>query len=229
MAHQDDELRCLGTLLKCHARGDRLSFVTLTDGSKGFVQRPDIPREEAAAIRHQEMSRLAESLGADYINLREPDEFLYDTPEVRLRLIEAIRKTRAELVFTHPREDYNLDHTTTHALVMQCVMQAVLPVLPTASPPLPAHPAVFCVLPFGPYAFHPTHLVDVTAFEPQKLDLLRHHRSQDEAMRRSAGRGLADYALKADAYWGLVAECEYAEPFLPMAALGAVKPRAVLP
>lgn len=42
MAHQDDEMFCLGTMLKCRARGDRLSFITLTDGSKGFVQRPDI-------------------------------------------------------------------------------------------------------------------------------------------------------------------------------------------
>ena len=38
MAHQDDEMRCLGTMLKCRARGDRLWFITLTDGAKGFVQ-----------------------------------------------------------------------------------------------------------------------------------------------------------------------------------------------
>ncbi len=41
MAHQDDEMFCLGTMLKCTARGDALWFITLTDGSKGFTQRPE--------------------------------------------------------------------------------------------------------------------------------------------------------------------------------------------
>src|SRR6188508_2984800 len=96
MAHADDEMRCLGTLLKCRARGDTLHFVTLTDGSKGFVQNPSIAREEAAAIREAEMRSLAGAVEAEYINLREPDEFLYDTAELRLRLIEVLRAAQAD-------------------------------------------------------------------------------------------------------------------------------------
>ena len=38
MAHADDEMRCLGTMLRCAERGDRLAFITLTDGSHGYVQ-----------------------------------------------------------------------------------------------------------------------------------------------------------------------------------------------
>src|SRR5438067_13645417 len=78
MAHQDDEMRCLGTMLKCRARGDRLCFVTLTDGSKGFVQNPSISRAEAAAIRDVEMRAVANAVDAEYVNLGEQDEFLYD-------------------------------------------------------------------------------------------------------------------------------------------------------
>src|SRR5437762_13279284 len=107
MAHQDDEMRCLGTMLKCRARGDRLYFVTLTDGSKGFVQNPLISRADAAAIRDAEMRAVASGVNAKYINLREQDEFLYDTPDVRMKLIEAIRHTGANLIFTHYSEDYN--------------------------------------------------------------------------------------------------------------------------
>ena len=66
MAHQDDEMQCLGTLLKCRARGDRLFFVTLTDGAKGFVQQSDIDPAKAARIRHAEMSDLARQLAAGY-------------------------------------------------------------------------------------------------------------------------------------------------------------------
>ena len=40
MAHQDDEIRCLGAMLRCQARGDKLAFITLTDGSAGVTGQP---------------------------------------------------------------------------------------------------------------------------------------------------------------------------------------------
>jgi len=231
MAHQDDEMRCLGTMLKCRARGDRLWFVTLTDGSKGFVQRPDISREEAAGIRHEEMSALAAELGAEYINLREPDEFLYDSPDVRMKVIEAIRRTGAHVIFTHFEQDYNADHATTAWLVRHCAMQSCLPVLPTATSPLPEHPAIFMVEPFGPFGFVPTHFVDITDYEEEKVRLLGLHRSQDEAMRMTAGlkAGFQEMCRRPDAYWGAQAGCAFAEAFVPMKARGAIKPFSVLP
>ncbi len=231
MAHQDDEMRCLGTMLKCRARGDRLSFVTLTDGSKGFVHKPDIAPTEAAKIRNDEMTALAKAVDAEYVNLRWPDEFLYDTREVRMALIEAIRKTKPAVIFTHYREDYNLDHILTHDLVRHCCMQACLTVLPTASAPLSEHPAIFMVEPFGPFGFVPTHFVDISDYEREKVRLLGSHRSQDEAMRGSVGlkSGFEDICRTADAYWGSQAGCTFAEGFRPMHARGAIKPFSVLP
>ena len=229
MAHQDDEMRCLGTMLKCRARGDRLFFVTLTDGSKGFVQRPEIPREEAAAIRDAEMSALAAAAGAEYINLRELDEFLYDTPEVRLRLIDAIRRTGADLIFTHYFEDYNLDHTTTNSLVRQAAMHSCLPMLATESPPLKQHPAIFMVEPIGPFIFPASHYVDISAWHAEKVALLLRHESQEEAMRLGTGSGLEAMTRRLDSYRGEQVGCPYAECFVPMRARGALKPHGVLP
>jgi LmbE family N-acetylglucosaminyl deacetylase len=229
MAHADDEMRCLGTLLKCRARGDQLFFVTLTDGSKGFVQNPTIGRDEAAGIREAEMRALTAAVGAEYINLREPDEFLYDTPELRLRLIDVIRATLADLVFTHYHEDYNLDHVTTHSLVRQAAMQASLPVLPTQAPPLPQHPAIFLVEPHGPFIFPASHYVDISAWQAEKGRLLQNHRSQAEAMRLATGSGLAEMSQRLDGYRGEQVGCAYAECFVPMRARGALKPYSVLP
>lgn len=228
LAHQDDEMFCLGTMLKCRARGDRLFFITLTDGSKGFVQRPDIPRAEAAATRRAEIGALAKAAGGEHVDLGEPDEFLYDTAEVRMRLIEAIRAVKADLVFTHFHEDYNLDHVTTNALVRQCAMQACLPVLPTGSPPLREHPAVFLNEPIGPVGFVPTHYVDISAFEKEKSDLLRHHRSQEEAFTKM-GQSLGGMIAKVSAFRGLQVGCAHAEGFVAMSARGANKPFPVLP
>ncbi|NLW49921.1 MAG: hypothetical protein GXY85_03640 [Candidatus Brocadiaceae bacterium] len=231
MAHQDDEMRCLGTMLKCRDRGDRLFFVTLTDGAKGFVQQPDIAADEAARIRHAEMSALAAAIGAEYLNLREPDEFLYDTPDVRMKVIEAIRWSGAHLVFTHFEQDYNADHGMTSWLARHCVMQSCLPVLPTDSPPLPRHPAVFMVEPHGPFGFVPTHFVDISGQEQEKVRLLGRHESQEKAMRATAGvkAGFAELCGRPDAYWGQQAGCGFAEAFVPMRARGAIKPYNVLP
>lgn len=229
MAHQDDEMRNLGAMLKCRARGDHLFFITLTDGSKGFVQNPTIAAEEAARIRHEEMSALAQAAGGEYINLREPDEFLYDTPAVRMKLIEAIRKTKADLIFTHYHEDYNQDHSTTSILVQHCAMHACLPVLPTASAPLPRHPAIFTVQPHGLFIFPATHFVDISEFETQKANLLKHHRSQEEALQKALGTGLESMTRRNDEYWGGQVGCAYAECFAPMRSRGALKPYPVLP
>jgi LmbE family N-acetylglucosaminyl deacetylase len=229
MAHADDEMRCLGTLLKCRARGDRLSFIILTDGSKGFVQHPSISRQEAAHIRNREMTALATTVDAEYINLGEPDEFLYDTPEVRMKLIEAIRHTQPDLVFTHFHEDYNLDHITVNALVRHCVMQACLPVLPTPSPVLPASPAVFQCEPFGAFHFPASHYVDISQFHTEKVRLLLNHESQETAMRIATGSGFEDLCARIESYRGEQAGCKYAESFIPMPGRETIKPYPVLP
>ena len=229
MAHQDDEMGCLGTMLTCRVRGDDLHFITLTDGSKGFVQNPGISREEAAGIRDAEMRALAEAAGAQYINLGEPDEFLYDTPEVRMALIEAIRQTGADLIFTHSSEDYNLDHTTVHSLVRHCAMQSCLPVLPTATAPLARHPAIFLTDPHGPFNFPATHYVDVSDCHDEKIRLLLHHESQEEALQLGTGTGLEARTRRLDAFRGDQVGVACAEAFAPMRARGAIKPWAVLP
>ena len=229
MAHADDEMRCLGTMLKCRLRGDRLFFVTVTDGSKGFVQNPTIKREEAARIRHTEMAALAAALEASFIDLGEPDEFLYDTPEVRLKLIESIRQTEAQLIFTHYHEDYNLDHTTVSRLVRHCAMQACLPVLPTQSAPLRESPAIFMCEPFGPFHFPASHYVDVSACHAEKVRLLLNHASQELAMQAATGSGLEAICARLEAWRGEQAGCRWAEGFLPMSGRGAIKPFPVLP
>ncbi len=222
-------MRCLGTMLKCRARGDRLHFITLTDGSKGFVQNPMIGRAEAAAIRDAEMRSLANHIDATFLNLGEPDEFLYDTPDVRLKLIEAIRFTGAQLIFTHYHEDYNQDHITTNALVRHCAMQSCLPVLPTQSAVLKEHPAVFMCEPFGPVHFAPSHYVDITAQHAEKVALLQLHYSQEEAMQRAVGAGMEALCARIGAYRGELVGCAYAEAMVPMSGRGALKPYPVLP
>lgn len=226
MAHQDDEMRCLGTMLKCKARGDNLFFITLTDGSVGIE---GVTKKEAAEIRHREMSAMVKEINAQYISLDEPDEYLYDTAEVRHKLIDAIRKSGANLIFTHYFEDYNIDHTTTSKLVWHCAMHSSWPFIKTECGPLADHPAIFMVEPHGPIIFPATHFVDITEYEEQKIKLLKNHASQEKAMQKVLKSGFEKLVKRPDSYWGEQTECEYAECFIPMPARGAIKPYSVLP
>ncbi len=229
MAHQDDEMHCLGTLLKCKQRGDTIGFITVTDGSKGFVQSPDISRSEASKIRYREMSSLAGSVGADYVSLGELDEFLYDTPEVRMKLIEAIRRFKADVVFTHFQEDYNLDHITVNSLVRHCTMHSSLPVLPTVSPALTAAPSVYMIEPHGPIHFPAECYVDISEFYEKKIALLRLHQSQETAMQQALGSGLGELVCTVSAFRGLQSGVRHAEAFIPMRTRSGLKPYPVLP
>lgn len=74
MAHQDDELVCLDTMLKMLERGDRLHFICVTDCSGGMAHAPEMTLQEAAAVRDLEMRALADALGATCICLGEHDE-----------------------------------------------------------------------------------------------------------------------------------------------------------
>jgi len=220
---------CLGTMLKMQARGDALHFICLTDGSCGMVQAPEMPRAEAAAIREREMRALVQELNGTYQCLGEPDEFLYDTAEIRIRLIHALRVCRADVVFTHFTPDYNVDHMTTNLLVRQCAMQAPFPMIQTSALPLETTPAVFLVEPAGSFEFQPTHYVDITAQIDDKRALARCHCSQDEAFHAGLGKGLDDWICEVSAQRGAQVGVAHAEGFLPMLSRGLVKPFPVLP
>jgi LmbE family N-acetylglucosaminyl deacetylase len=228
MAHQDDELVCLGTMLKMKARGDALHFICLTDGCAGVAQQPDLPRAEAAAIRDKEMRELASGLGASYECLGEQDVFLYDTPDVRLRLLGAMRACRPDVVFTHFSPDFNADHMAVNAMVRQCAMATGLRTVHTEAAPCDS-PAVFLVEPSGTFEFDATHYVDVTDQTEEKMALAALHRSQDELFHIWHGYGLGEWVTRCSLRRGEEVGVPHAEAFRPMLSRKLVKARQVLP
>ena len=231
MAHQDDELMCLGTMLKMKNLGHNLAFICLTDGAAGMAHMPDMPFEEAAKIRDVEMKNLTSDIGAKYIYLNRPDEYLYDTAELRLELIEAIRFVSADVIFTHNTVDYNLDHMTTCLLVRQCAMQAALPIQKTKSVYLESTPAVFMAEPSGGFEFEPSHWVDITEVADEKMRLAKYHKSQDDAFIAAfgIGKGIDNWIADTSKKRGDQCGVKYAEAFLPMRARGLVKAYSILP
>lgn len=231
MAHQDDELMCLGTMLKMRNLGHNLAFICLTDGAAGMAHMPDMTLTEAAKIRDIEIKNLASDINAEYICLNRPDEYLYDTAELRLELIEAIRYAAADVIFTHNTVDYNVDHMTACLLVRQCAMQAALPIQKTKSNTLVSTPAVFMAEPSGGFEFEPSHWVDITDVAEEKMRLAKFHKSQDDAFIAAfgTGRGIDNWIAETAKKRGEQCGVRYAEAFLPMRARGFVKAYSILP
>lgn len=110
-AHPDDaELGCAGTILKEIASGKSVGIVELTRGELGT--------RGSAEIRDLEAARSAEILGLSVReNLSLPDGFFENTKEYQLKVIQAIRKFRPEIIITNAYHDRHPDHGRASQLV----------------------------------------------------------------------------------------------------------------
>ncbi len=109
--HPDDaELGCAGTIAKEIALGKKVGIVDLTRGELGT--------RGSAEIRDQEAAESAKILGlAVRDNLSIPDGFFTNTREYQLKVIEAIRRFKPEIVITNAYHDRHPDHGRAHELV----------------------------------------------------------------------------------------------------------------
>lgn len=109
--HPDDaELGCSGTILKEIACGKRVGIVDLTRGELGT--------RGSAEIRDRESAESSKILGlAVRDNLSLPDGFFENTKEYQLKVIEAIRRFKPEIVITNAYHDRHPDHGRASDLV----------------------------------------------------------------------------------------------------------------
>jgi N-acetylglucosamine malate deacetylase 1 len=229
-AHQDDEMGCLGTLLKYRQAGHRLAFVVVTNGDRGMSWSSEVPLEEAAAIRDREMAAVAAALDAAYRCLGEPDEFLFETAELRLRAVDVLRELRADLLFTHWTSDYNADHEATARLACQAALLAEIASIATAHAPLERAPGIFHMDPGEGHGFDGTHFVELSEeLAIQKAQLIRLHASQMDVMRELRGQDYADLMLARDRLHGARAMVAYAETFRPCLAERRIPLARLLP
>ena len=109
--HPDDaELGCSGTIVKEIALGKKVGIVDLTRGELGT--------RGSAEIRDQESAASAKILGlAVRDNLGLPDGFFENNKPHQIKVIEAIRRFRPEIVITNAYHDRHPDHGRASDLV----------------------------------------------------------------------------------------------------------------
>ena len=91
-AHPDDaEAWNAGVLKLLKDKGYKIVIATLTGGDLGGCK---MTMEETARVRGEEAKKAAAVLDAEYYTLGGIDGFLFDTKELRLKVISLIRKIR---------------------------------------------------------------------------------------------------------------------------------------
>src|SRR5215210_991394 len=109
--HPDDvELGCSGTILASVAEGKKVGIIDLTRGELGTRGSAEIRREEATNA-----AKVLQVTARE--NLEMADGFFQNDESHQLRVIEAIRKYRPDIILCNSTEDRHPDHGRSAQLV----------------------------------------------------------------------------------------------------------------
>jgi LmbE family N-acetylglucosaminyl deacetylase len=210
-AHPDDvEILAAGTLARYAAAGARVTICCVTAGELGH---PAADAAERGAARLAEARAAAAHIGAALICLGLPDGGVADTPEARLRAIDAVREAAADLVITHDPADYHPDHRAASGLVFAATFVASSAQVVTAHPPIRRAPPLFYMDTIAGIGFAPDEYVDITSTMDAKRAMLAEHRSQMDWLRARAGIDAMDLIEVVARFRGGACGVRHAEGF----------------
>lgn len=187
VAHPDDpEFGAGGTIARWVQGGAHVTFVIVTDGSKGTADK-EMTKEKLVAMREAEQRAAAAVLGVqEVVFLGQPDGEIQNTPALREMIVRQIRTHRPDVLITHDPttrifNNMMLNHTD-HRVVGDTVLDAVFP-LARDRMNFPEHEAAGLephkVLDiFLQFTENPNYWVDISATMDLKIKALWEHKSQ---------------------------------------------------
>lgn len=177
-AHPDDcEFSAGGLAALYAARGDRVLFVSLTNGDAGHQT---LAGATLARRRREEAQAAAAVIGIESRVLDNHDGELLPTLDRRREVIATIREFGPDLVLTPRPNDYHPDHRYTAILVQDAAYMVTVPNIRAFAAPLGRDPIIMYVSDRfqKPYPFSPDAIVDIDGVVDQKVEMLHQHASQ---------------------------------------------------
>lgn len=210
-AHPDDlELICGGTLAKYAQLGHHVTMAVATNGEVGSMT---LPKEEIAAVRKAEATAAAAVIGADFIWMDFPDEFLFKTEQTRLAFLNVIRQARPDVIISHAPTDYHPDHLLTGESLWDVRVMTTVPNIKTEHPPCTVVPEIFYMDTVAGINFQPEYYVDVTASFELKKKMLECHQSQGSWLQAQYQMSYVQFMEHVARFRGLQCGVSYAECF----------------
>ena len=228
-AHPDDvEILCAGTLAKYAKQGHAVAIAVATNGEVGS---PTLPREEIAAIREAEARKSAAIINAEFFWLGYPDEFLYDSPDVRRHFIDVIRKFGPDIVLCPDKDrDYHPDHQRTGQIVWDTHVMVTVPNIATATAPCAKIYDIWFNDTVAGINFQPESYVDITETWETKMAMLACHESQAAWLMAQYGLPPSYFAETQSRFRGYQSGCTFAEAFRKVQVYPSAIPKdALLP
>jgi LmbE family N-acetylglucosaminyl deacetylase len=217
-AHPDDaEAWNAGALKLLKDKGYKIVIATMTGGDLGGC---NMNMEETVRVRYEEAKNAAAVLDAEYFTMGGTDGFLFDTKEMRLKIISLIRQVKAGVIFTHLSCDYHADHRTTANIVEAAAMVSSLDTVPVSEKPVKITPLLYHSSPFtlsdplGSQIVPPHFYVDVTSVIETKKKMLGYHLSQVDLMKHMHKiDDFFGFVLEGNRNYGKMVGVEYAEVY----------------
>jgi LmbE family N-acetylglucosaminyl deacetylase len=211
-AHPDDcEFFYAGTLAKYGAMGHQTAIVCMTNGEVGS---PSLSKAEIAAVREKEARNAAGLIHSEFYWMGYPDEFLFNTPEVRLKTIELIRDFDPDILITLDKDcDYHPDHCTAGQIIWDIHVMTTVPNIRTGNKPTRIIPEIyFCDTTAG-INFQPEVYVNIDDHWETKAAMLACHVSQETWSKDQYSISIVDNCRIQTRFRGFQAGCTYAEAF----------------
>ncbi|MFQ6090624.1 MAG: PIG-L deacetylase family protein [Candidatus Bipolaricaulia bacterium] len=218
--HPDDlDFACAGTVARLVGEGHEVSYVIVSDGSKGTRGVPEgknIGEAELIELRKREQREAARVVGVEDVTfLGFKDGEIEDTPKLREELVKQIRRFKPDIVFSFdpaPSFDSFFRAHRDHRMVAVAVFDAIYPashnrlyfphLLEQGYEPHRIGEAWF----FS--TVNPDRFIDITETMEKKIAALACHRSQLRDMER-----IAELVKERAREWGEVGGYRYAEAF----------------
>jgi bacillithiol biosynthesis deacetylase BshB1 len=173
-AHPDDaELSCGGTILSLVASGKKVGIIDLTEGEMGT--------RGSVTIRYKEAVAAGRILGISIReNLAFADVFFQNDRAHQIKVMEAIRKYKPEMILCNAIKDRHPDHSKASQLVVQANFMAGLKKIETSidKKPQEAWRADLVYHYIQTDWIQPDIVVDVSNFWTKKMEAVRAFKSQ---------------------------------------------------
>ncbi len=210
-AHPDDlEILCGGTLAKYAAHGHHVTMAVATNGEVGSMT---LPKEEIASVRKAEAAASAAVIGADFVWMGYPDEFLFSREETRLAFLNLMRRARPDVVIAHAPTDYHPDHRTAGEICWDIRVMTTVPNIKTEYPVCATIPEIYYMDTVAGISFEPEQYVDISESFELKRKMLACHQSQGGWLEAQYGMTYIEFMEHVSRFRGLQCGVRYAECF----------------
>lgn len=226
--HPDDiEITCAGTLAKYVKQGHNVTVCHVANGDLGHVE---IMPPELRVMRAQEAINAGALVGIKVITCDIGDVQVYsDNRTQRDKVVDVIRSTQPDLIFTHSPDDYMPDHTAVSKLVFDASFAASVPHYQSSVMTPAKVTPIYYMDTLAGVGFQPEEYVDITDEIDLKISMLECHISQLKWMREHDNIDFAEFVKTTARFRGLQCGVGYAEAFRPCRMYERVVPARLLP